>query len=73
MKELPIVVRDDMVRALLDGRKTQMRHIIKPQPQHGVGRYTEDGTPGEVDWVLLDEDAVRAVEAREKKKDGKLC
>ena len=32
MKEHPILMQTDMVKAILDGRKTQIRRVIKPQP-----------------------------------------
>jgi hypothetical protein len=56
MKEIGLLFNGAMVYEILAGRKRQTRRLMRPQPKHGVGRYTDDGRPGECDWVLLDKD-----------------
>lgn len=49
--ERPILFNTDMVRAILEGRKTQTRRIIKPQPKEQLKCVIQHEVSGYAHWV----------------------
>ena len=53
-----ILFKPESIKAIIEGRKTQTRRVIKPQPPQGCSMavYTHDRCPNLDEWVFAGED-----------------